>query len=135
MRCCNLTEPTSDRKELRQFGLLFSGIAAAIALALILLANLTIPIWVWLAIFLIALLAVVAARTLRQFYRLWLWLGHWLQWLNSTIVLALLFYLIITPTGLVMRVFGYDPMQLRRQTKTYRIPSEKRDPNHVEKPY
>ncbi|MCP4897230.1 MAG: hypothetical protein GY906_09700, partial [bacterium] len=41
----------------------------------------------------------------------------------SHVVLALVYYLVLTPIGLSLRVFGYDPMQRRVDTeaKTYWI--------------
>jgi hypothetical protein len=33
-----------------------------------------------------------------------------LGWLNSRILLSVFFFLIVTPTGLVLRLFGYDPL-------------------------
>jgi len=34
----------------------------------------------------------------------------------SHVILALVYYLVMTPIGLVMRVFGYDPMTRRRDS-------------------
>jgi ABC-type uncharacterized transport system permease subunit len=31
----------------------------------------------------------------------------------STILMMVIYYLIMTPIGLVMRIFGYDPMRVR----------------------
>ncbi|WP_171032776.1 hypothetical protein [Fodinibius saliphilus] len=34
------------------------------------------------------------------------------NWIEQ-LVLAILFYVIITPTGLILRLFGYDPLRLK----------------------
>ena len=125
----------ATNKELRQFGLIFAGITSAISTAIALLTQASVSVWAWASIALIGLLALAAPATLRPFYRAWMWLGDWLQWINTRVVLSLLFYLIITPTGLVMRLFGYDPMQRNNNADSYRTVSQQRDPNHVEKPY
>jgi hypothetical protein len=44
----------------------------------------------------------------------------------SYIILAIVYYLVLTPIGIVMRVTGYDPMHRNfdRSAKTYWIPRE-----------
>jgi hypothetical protein len=44
----------------------------------------------------------------------------------SFVILALVYYFVLTPTGLVLRLSGYDPMQRRfdRSAKTYWTPRE-----------
>ncbi|MFA5058753.1 MAG: SxtJ family membrane protein [Opitutaceae bacterium] len=34
-----------------------------------------------------------------------------IEWLSSRIILTVLFYGVLTPTGLLMRCLGYDPLQ------------------------
>ena len=44
----------------------------------------------------------------------------------SPVVLAVVYYLVLTPTGLLMRLFGYDPMHRRfdPDAQTYWLPCE-----------
>ncbi len=44
----------------------------------------------------------------------------------SYVILAATYYLVLTPIGLVLRLFGYDPMHRRfdREAKTYWVPRE-----------
>ena len=44
----------------------------------------------------------------------------------SLLVLLLVYYLVLTPTGLLMRLFGYDPMHRRfdPEAQTYWLPRE-----------
>jgi len=42
--------------------------------------------------------------------RAWMGLAWALGWLNTRLLLTLVFFLMITPIGLLMRVFGHDPM-------------------------
>jgi hypothetical protein len=50
-------------------------------------------------------------------------------WVLSYVVLAAAFYLVLTPTGWIMRLAGYDPMQRRfdRQAQSYW--TSRRDPD------
>lgn len=59
------------------------------------------------------LLAVFAPSALRKPKRAWLFLGFVLGRVVNPVVLALLFYLVFTPTGLLMRLIGNDPLLLR----------------------
>lgn len=48
---------------------------------------------------------------------IWLWikLAEWLGFVNSKILLSLIFFLILTPVALIFRLTGKDPMQLKRK--------------------
>ncbi len=77
-----------------------------------------------------ALLAValVAPRLLGPANRLWTRFGLLLHRLVSPVIAGLLFYVAVTPTGLVLRLFGKDPLRLRldASAKSYWI--ERRPP-------
>ncbi|MEE8450820.1 MAG: SxtJ family membrane protein [Thermoguttaceae bacterium] len=47
----------------------------------------------------------------------------------SHVILAIVYYLVMTPIGLLMRMFGHDPMQRRfdRDAETYWIPRKQPD--------
>jgi len=59
---------------------------------------------------LIGLFVPVAARA---FHRFWMGIAAVLGYVNSRILLSLLYYCLFTPVGLVRRVFGRDPMKRR----------------------
>ncbi len=64
----------------------------------------------------------------RSLYVAWLYLFFPLGWLLSHLVLGVIYYLVITPTGLIMRMLGRDSMGRRfdAEAETYWV---KRDPN------
>jgi len=65
----------------------------------------------------LVLLATVAAPSLLSMpNRLWLRFGLLLHRIVSPVVLAVMFYLVVTPTGLLMRVFAKNILRLRRET-------------------
>ena len=41
---------------------------------------------------------------------LWLKFASVVSWFNTRLLLCLIFYLIFTPTGLLLRLFGFDPL-------------------------
>ncbi len=62
--------------------------------------------------------------------------GHVMGFINTRILLGLVFYLILTPLGVLMRLFGWDPMQRRLgQNTSYRVPSRDKDQRHFERPF
>jgi hypothetical protein len=74
-----------------------------------------------------ALVTVTAPQLLALPNRLWLRFGLLLNRIVSPVALAILFYLVVTPVGALMRVFGMDNLRLHRNDldTTYWI---KRDP-------
>jgi len=113
-------------KQERQFGYLFAGVCALVALWP--LWPLRTPNFYWLAAaggF--AFAALVWPRALRPLYTFWMKLGHALGWINARIILSVVFFLFVTPTALIARLLGYDPLRLRsRALGSYWVA---RDPN------
>ena len=66
-----------------------------------------------------AFLSATAARPalLAPLNRVWYRIGMLLQAVVSPLVMAILFYGIITPTGLLLRLIGHDPLQRRIEPK------------------
>jgi len=59
--------------------------------------------------------------------------GHVLGSINTRIILGIIYYLLITPMGLVMRLMGKDSMHrsFAQDTDTYRILRTPRPPQHM----
>ena len=74
-----------------------------------------------------AVLAKTKPHTLRTLNKLWAQLGMLIGRFVSPIVLGLMFVVLITPVGLLTRLFGRDELHLKkRQTSSYWI---EREPN------
>lgn len=54
------------------------------------------------------LLGVINSELLKTPYLLWMRFAFVLSWVNTRIILALLYYLVITPVGLLLRLFRKD---------------------------
>ncbi len=60
------------------------------------------------------------------FHRGWMKFATVLGAINSRIILAIIFYLVMTPYGLIMRLFGRDELKRRgSKAETYWIPRPK----------
>ena len=79
------------------------------------------PLWpipsphsVWLSAAAVTLVAgLVLPRLLTPFYRAWMRFSHVLGWVNVRIILGFVFFVLVTPIGLFMRLFGKDMLQIR----------------------
>ena len=130
--------PELDRKGLREFGLVTGGIIAALfGLFFPWLLDSGIPLWPWAVGGGLALWALVAPASLRPVYYGWMRLALLLSRITTPIILGIVFFLVILPFGLVMRLMGRDPMARRfdEAAKSYRIPSSKESPERMEKPF
>ncbi len=63
-------------------------------------------------------LAVVAPRALWSVYRPWMRAAHVLGAIQGALLLTLVFVFVLTPLGLAMRSFGWDPLDRRRRGAT-----------------
>jgi hypothetical protein len=64
-----------------------------------------------------ALAALVAPRMLKPLNLVWFKFGMVLHHVVTPVVMGLLFFLTVTPVGLLMRATGKDPMRLKRDPK------------------
>jgi hypothetical protein len=124
-------------KQLRSFGLTVGGIFAGIGLwpALIHSAE---PRW-WSLVIAAALLlsAAIYPHSLFWPYKGWMMLGHVMGWINTRVILGAVFYLVVTPTGIIRNWLGKDSMgqQLRPDLDTYRIVRKPRPASHLKRQY
>lgn len=101
-----------NHKQERQFGYLFAFVCTLVAFWP--LWPLHMPNLYWLAAAgVFALAALVWPRGLAPLNKYWMKLGHVLGWVNARIILGLVFFLLVTPTALIARLLGYDPLRLR----------------------
>ena len=120
-------------KQLRSFGLMVGGIFAFIGVWPVLWRGQPIRLWGLLLGGALIALALVWPRSLGQVYRLWMAVGEVLGWINTRLILGVLFYGIFTPLGLFMRWRGQDPMRraLTPEVDTYRVVRQPRPPSHM----
>lgn len=72
------------------------------------------PKWTPLAIAAaLAAVALVRPKWLAPANRVWMAFGRVLHRITSPIIITLIYFLVITPTGLSMRALGKDPLRLK----------------------
>ena len=67
----------------------------------------------------------------------WLKISDVLGWINTRLVMGVMFFLLIAPIGIIMRLFGKDTLgnKLSEDQTSYRITTKVRDKKHLEKPF
>jgi Saxitoxin biosynthesis operon protein SxtJ len=123
----------TTHKELRTFGLLVGGIFLVIAVWPLMFRNEAPRLWaLGLGAALVCLGAVIP-RSLTHVHFVWMKVGELLGWINSRILLGVVFYGLITPMGLLMRLAGKDPMRLvpADGLDTYRVIRKPRPRDHM----
>jgi hypothetical protein len=123
----------NERQQLRSFGLLVGGIFAVLGLWPVVVHGAAVRLWSLVVAVGLIVPALGYPRSLRLPYRLWMALGQGLGWLNTRIILGLVFYGLFTPLGWVMRLRGKDAMQRRFEpaATTYRVVRQSRPSSHM----
>jgi len=105
-------EPTP--RELMVFGLLLGPFFGLIgALVLWRTGSWTVAAVLWIVGSLLAAVYLCSQSVRRPSYMTWMALLYPIGWVVSHLLLALVYYGWVTPVGLFMRLFGYDPMRRR----------------------
>jgi hypothetical protein len=85
---------------------------------------------------LLVFLGLVWPRVLVLPNRAWMLLAEGLSFVTTRLILAVVFFLVITPIGVVKRLMGWDPLSRRgARSESYWKPysERQRDPRHYEK--
>ena len=131
--------PTLDKKGLRKFGIT-TGVIVVVIFALFfpwVLDLESMPKWPWILAGLLWVPALLVPNALRPVYTTWMKIGHAIGWINTRIILGVLFYALVLPMGLIMRLFGKDPMarKLSKSVSSYRKISVSEPKDRLEKPF
>ena len=134
------SQPNNIRSaELRQFGLLFSLILVTLfGLTLPWLFDAHWPTWPWLIAGGMAAFAIIWPGGLLPIYRIWMRFGLIAGFVNTRIIMFLLFYGVFAPVALLMRIAGRDALARRtynEKMSSYRVSSIRRPKDHFERPY
>ncbi len=114
-----------DGSSNRSFGMVFFVVFVVIACIPVLNGE-AIRWWAMGTAAIFAVVAMVKPALLAELNRLWTKFGLLLGKIVSPIALGVMFYLVITPIGLVIRLTGNDPLRLKLDpdAKSYWIPRE-----------
>ena len=103
----------------RRFGLVI-GCACGLIYAYMAWRGAAHPAWLIVAMF-FAVVALTVPRTLLPLLKLWMKLGGLMHLVVSPVLLTLFYFGVVTPIGLLIRLFGKDLLHLKPNTETYWI--------------
>ena len=124
-------------KQLRSFGLTVGGIFAVIGIWPVVFRGEDPRWWAMVVAGCLLVPAVVFPKSLFWINKGWMTVGHVMGWINTRIILSVVFYVIVTPIGILRRLLGKDPMgrHLRPDLDSYRIIRKSRSASHLTKQY
>ncbi len=99
-------------KQERQFGSILSLIFATIALWPLIKGSAVNYYWLGTSVIMIVLV-VLFPSLLSPVLRVWLKVGHWVSWVNTRLILFIVYFLLITPIALLLKLFRKDVLSLR----------------------
>ena len=102
------------RRQLNQFGFIWLGflvLFGAIARFKLDAPNLALGLWV--AALVVPVVGWLIPSVMRAVFLGMSYAAWPIGFVVSHVILALVYYLVFTPVGLAMRIFGYDPMKRR----------------------
>ena len=123
----------ADVKQLRSFGLTVGGVFLLIGIFPFVWRGEELRLWAVIPAGLLIPLGLILPQVLAPLYKGWMAVGHVLGWINTRIILGILYYGLVVPMGLIMKIMGRDPM--RRACvpgmESYRVVREPRSPSHM----
>ena len=105
----------------RSFGIVFFVVFSLIALYPLTYSG-EIRIWSAIISIIFLILGLLNSKILAPLNKLWFKFGIFLGKIISPIIMGIIFFLVVTPIGLTMRIFGKDVLNLKyNKNKSYWI--------------
>lgn len=130
--------PELDAAGLRRFALVTGAIVLVLFGGLLPWAfGFAWPAWPWILAGVLGAWGLVAPASLRPVYRGWMRFGLLMNRVTTPLILGLLFFAIITPVALFMKLIRRDTMarKLASGETSYRVASTKQAREKMERPY
>lgn len=130
--------PVLDSKGLRNFGLVTGGILAVLfGLFFPWLLAFRIPLWPWAIGSILVILAMTAPHFLAPVYKWWMRFGLLLGKVTTPVIMAVVFFLVILPYALVLKLRRRDAMARTwdARARSYRVPSRKATKDTLTRPF
>ena len=102
----------TDKTQIRKFGLIafiFFGILCGLGIW----KERLLPIYIFGFLSTIGIGFIVAPSPLRPLYNAWLRFAHFISRVITHVILVFIYYLVITPSGLIKRLIGGKPLPVK----------------------
>ncbi len=132
-----MTQRQLSKPQLRSFGLIVASGFTIIALSPTVFHGDKPRLWAVAIAFALCTIGLISPRVLVPVYKGWMTIGEGLGWVNTRVILGLLYYALFVPIGLILRIAKRDAMcrNFDREATSYRIPRTKRHVSHMERPF
>ncbi len=127
-----------SEKELRNFGLTMAAMVVIVfSVVLPFIFDLAHKIWPLVVAALFIILSLFIPKALGIFYVFWHKIGHILGEINTKIILGILYYIVFTPIGILLRIFKIQLLSKKIDSRllSYRVASQKTPREHMEHPF
>ena len=107
---------STDSKEIRKFGVIaffFFGSLCALGV----LNSKFLPIYIFGSLSILGLGFILIPSPLRPIYTAWLKIAHFIGRIITVLILTFAYYLIMTPSALIKRLFGGRPLPVKPDNK------------------
>ena len=127
-----MNQPASV-KDLRNFGLLVGGVFGIIGLWPMLVHGEELRVWALTIGALLISCGAIFPTSLVLVHKAWIWAGHILGWINTRILLGVVFYGLITPISMGFRLLGKNTMRqaFSESSASYRVNRQARPRSHM----
>jgi len=121
-----------DKTNLKKFSIIIS-VTLTIIGTILLLKHKESYIGFYSSGILLFLLGIFVTNLLKPIYIIWMGIAYVLAWINTRLILMIIFYSVFTPIGLAMRLFRIDLLERRidKYKKSYWKTKEKREFNQL----
>jgi hypothetical protein len=112
---------------------MIGGVIAVVVVVRAVLQSAEPNVWALGIAALVATIALARPAALRPVHAAWMTFARALGWANTRILLGLVFYLVLAPLGIAMRLAGRDALRLKfdPDATTYAVPRRPRPGDHM----
>ena len=100
-------------RQLRSFSFLVGTVFVVLGLWPFVIRGQSIRLWALILAGLLIIPGAVWPTALKPIYRVWMTVGHTLGWVNTQIILAVIFYVLFAPVAIILRLLRNDPLRRR----------------------
>ena len=127
---------STNQREIRKFGLIVGGVFSLIGVWPYFRGE-DPRIWALLIGAILVAVGGVLPQVLIPVHRAWMWVGHIMGWVNTRILLGIVFYGIITPIGMARRWLSADTINHSFDTSlaTYKVTRKGRPGSHMKRQF
>ena len=104
-------------KALGRFGFILGGMSILVGLLLIARHRTGLPLLI-IGVLLVAA-GFFAPNTLKYLHAAWIGFSLLIGWVVTRVILTIVFFLVVTPIGLLQRLAGHSPLELGFRTATH----------------